>query len=584
MFTNAVAGGVLGALYVAVLIFQVNPHLPTVSFTALAWCGAVVAFYAPYLTFAMYFLILGWDLVAPLPLRPAWLSVRTLAWLGTVGAGAAAVVTWANLRVFSAVLSETAVLGMRAGAIATTTAAVLLGVIAILRYSFGRRGSRPVGVMLVVCVAGSIVVPLALRGPGETAVRLPPRAAGDTRASPRLFVARAALAPRVRVMALDGASLGFIRQRVGARQLPNFARVLDRGSAMDLATLTPTQAEAIWVAAATGKSAEKNGVRSNATYRVSDTDTDVANVLPRYVFAYALPEQGFVRATSPTSASIEARPMWDILAGYGVASGIAGWPLTYPAHAARGYVLSDKFDEAANSPLRLSDARAADPTTAADVARRIFDRWLAKPWQDLIPTLAGDRAEPPGLNRVRWDLAFEESAAALAEQFSPQFTAVRYEGLAELGHYGLFDAEPELFGEARGANARGSVLDQYYAYLDAEIGEAMRDLGPGDLLIVMSGFGMEPMSWIKRLRGRLLGAGGLTGTHEPAPDGFLLAYGTNVATGQLPRGSVVDLAPTILYYMGVDVGRDMDGFPRTDLFAATYLVDHPVRYVASHEH
>ena len=584
MFTNAVAGGVLVALYVAVLIFQVNPQLPTVSTTALAWFGAVVAFYAPYLTVALYFLILGWDLVAPLPLWPAWLSVRMLAWLGTVGAGGAAVLTWANLRVFSAVLSENAVQNMRAGAIATTAAAVLLGVIAILRYSLGRRGSPAAGVMLVVSVGLSILVPLALRGPGETAVRLPPRAVGDARTNPRLLVSRTAFGPRVRVLALDGASLGFIRQRVGANQLPNFARVLERGAAIDLATLTPTQAEPVWVAAATGKSAEKNGVRSNVTYRVRDTDTDAANVLPRYAFAYALPEQGFVRATTPTSASIAARPIWEILADYGVASGIAGWPLTYPAHAERGYVLSDKFDEAANSPMRLADARAADPTTAAEVARRTFDRWLARPWQQILPTLSGDGAEPPGLTRVRWDLAFEESAAALAEQFSPRFTAVRYEGLAELGHYGLIDAEPELFGEARRADARGSVLDQYYAYLDAEIGDAMHDLAPGDLLIVMSGFGMEPMSWIKRLRGRLLGAGNLTGTHEPAPDGFLLAYGTNVATGQLPRGSVVDLAPTVLYYMGVDVGRDMDGFPRTDLFAATYLVDHPVRYVASHEH
>jgi hypothetical protein len=543
----------------------------------------VIAFYAPYLTVLLYFLILGRDLVASLPLRPAWLSVRMLAWLGAVGAGAAAALTWANLRVFAAVLSEPAIARMRAGAVAPTAAAVLLGLIAILRYSFGRRGSRTVGVLLVVTLLLSIGVPIVLRGPGEPAVRLPRRDAAEPRTNPRLLVSRVAFAPRVRVLALDGASLGFIRQRVGAGQLPNFARMLDRGAAMDLATLTPTQAEPVWVAASTGKSAEKNGVRSKVTYRVSESDTDAADVLPRYCFAYSLLEQGFVRASEPTAASLNARPIWDILADYGVTSGIAGWPLTYPAHAARGYIVSDHFDEAASSPLRLADARAADPTTAVDVAREIFDRWLTRPWQDVLPALSADRPEPPGLNRVRWDQAYQETAAVLATQFSPRFTAVRYEGLAELGHRGLFDAEPELFGEARRADAEGSVLDQYYAYLDAEIGEAMHDLQSGDLLIVMSGFGMEPTSWWKRLRARALGAPAITGTHEPAPDGFLLAYGANVATGQFPRGSVADLAPTVLYYMGVDVGRDMDGFPRTDLFLATYLIEHPVRYVASHE-
>ena len=35
--------------------------------------------------------------------------------------------------------------------------------------------------------------------------------------------------------------------------------------------------------------------------------------------------------------------------------------------------------------------------------------------------------------------------------------------------------------------------------------------------------------------------------------------------------------------MGIPVGRDMDGFPRTDLFTSTWTLEHPVKYVASHE-
>jgi hypothetical protein len=35
--------------------------------------------------------------------------------------------------------------------------------------------------------------------------------------------------------------------------------------------------------------------------------------------------------------------------------------------------------------------------------------------------------------------------------------------------------------------------------------------------------------------------------------------------------------------MGVDVGRDMDGFARTDLFVASYVAEHPVKYVATHD-
>src|SRR5262245_16262171 len=120
MLTNAIAGGVLMAVYVAVLVFQLNPQLPVVSSTALAWLGALVAFYAPYLSVVFFFSMLGKDLLSTEPLRPAWLSVRILAWLGVVGAGAAAVLTWANLAAFSTILSDVAQERMRAGAYATT--------------------------------------------------------------------------------------------------------------------------------------------------------------------------------------------------------------------------------------------------------------------------------------------------------------------------------------------------------------------------------------------------------------------------------------------------------------------------------
>jgi hypothetical protein len=33
----------------------------------------------------------------------------------------------------------------------------------------------------------------------------------------------------------------------------------------------------------------------------------------------------------------------------------------------------------------------------------------------------------------------------------------------------------------------------------------------------------------------------------------------------------------------VPVGRDMDGFARTDLFVRSFALERPVKYIASHE-
>ncbi|MCC7007992.1 MAG: alkaline phosphatase family protein [Acidobacteria bacterium] len=583
MLTNAVAGGVLAATYLAALIFQVNPQLPLLSTTAVRWLGAVVAFYAPYLTVLLYFLMLGRDLLSLRPLRPAWLSVRVLAWLGAVMTAGAAALTWANLEIFRTVLSDEAVDRMRAGAWAVTACAAVLAGIVVLRYADRRRGGRPVTALLIAALCGSVAVPLWLRGPGETFVRVPRRSADESH--PALRAPRLPLtsAPSVRIIALDGASLGFIRQRVAIGQLPNFGRLLDRGAVVDLATITPTDAEPVWAAAATGKASGKNGIRSRAAYRVTPADPVAADVLPKYCFATALPEQGFVGQAPPTAASLVARPIWDILADYGLASGIAGWPVTYPARADRGYVLSEQFDEATGSPLRLADASAGDPTTAVDVARPVFDRWMSAPWDEVLPALAEGAMAPPGLEGVRWDRAYSDAASELAEQFAPRLTAVRYEGLAEVGRRYLREAQPELFGEPRRVDPQRSPLDQYYEYLDAEVGGALHRLAPGDLLLVVSGFGMEPAGPRARLVARLLGRRDDTGTNERAPAGFLLAYGTAVTHGQPRPGSILDLAPTVLYYMGAEVGRDMDGFARRDLFVSTFQLDHPVKYVATHE-
>ena len=94
---------------------------------------------------------------------------------------------------------------------------------------------------------------------------------------------------------------------------------------------------------------------------------------------------------------------------------------------------------------------------------------------------------------------------------------------------------------------------------------------------------MEPVSVTKRLFASIVGDPNLTGTHEGAPDGFILAYGTHVEPGRRMRGSVVDVAPTVLYYLGVPVARDVDGVARTDMFTVDFTETRPITFVPSYD-
>jgi hypothetical protein len=145
---------------------------------------------------------------------------------------------------------------------------------------------------------------------------------------------------------------------------------------------------------------------------------------------------------------------------------------------------------------------------------------------------------------------------------------------------------PSEFGDVSDSERQrlGAVLDHQYAVIDESIGRAMAALGPEDLLLVISGYGMEPLGPGKRLVERLIGDPEISGTHEAAPDGFLLAYGSAVASGrQQQRASVVDIVPTILYFLGLPIGRDMDGYARADLFQAGFTQDHPISFIPSYD-
>ena len=97
------------------------------------------------------------------------------------------------------------------------------------------------------------------------------------------------------------------------------------------------------------------------------------------------------------------------------------------------------------------------------------------------------------------------------------------------------------------------VVGQAYAYADELIGLLTRQADERCLVILVSDHGF--------VTGRRADSPNISGVHwNAAPPGVIVMAGAGIAPGtQLDRGSVVDLAPTILHAMGLPVARDMDG-------------------------
>jgi predicted AlkP superfamily phosphohydrolase/phosphomutase len=576
MLSNSVAAACVATAYVLVLVLNLNPALP-LDLASLASLAATFGlFYAVHLTVICYILLVLRQLLAREVFSPAWISVSVLVWLSAMASAAGAALMWRNLRTFALVLDETTAAALERSTLVLAATAVLCVVLGLFR----RRDPEARwawAFLLVLIIGGSVAAPLALRGPGTPLV-LEARPIDAP-----LEVTGVERSARVTVIAIDAASLDLITSATAEGRLPNFGRILDAGAVRHLATLHPTSAEAVWAAVATGKLPQKNGVRSTGLYQLADGGASV-QLLPDYCFAHGLERFGFLVEQPYTSATFRTRTLWSILSTDGFSVGVVGWPLTRPAPLVRGYLVSDTYHRLALMPSGIDDASAVYPPELQSDALAAMES-AASDVPSVVSASLFDEARLATPERT--DRIYDRIAQTLARARPAQVTLTRYQSLDPIGHYFLRYAMPSDFGDVTDEERRrlGGVLEHHYALVDEAIGRAMAAVGPNDLLLVVSGYGMEPLGLGKRLVERVIGDPDVSGTHEAAPDGFLMAYGGSVAKGRRlqARGSVVDVVPTILYFLGLPIGRDMDGYARTDLFQRSFTDERPITFIPTYD-
>jgi predicted AlkP superfamily phosphohydrolase/phosphomutase len=582
MFSNAVIAGVAGAAYLSVLVLQLNPRVPLFPTELGPLVVTLMLSYGLNLAVLFYALIVLRQLVAAKVVSPGWISLRLLSWLFTGAAAGAAALMWLNLRAFGPMLDPETVRRMAAGAGALTGCALVFLAIALVHYSFGRPASLIGASLLSLTALASLALPITARGPGVQAPLESRALAVDVGFSV------ATSGPRVVMILLDGASLDFISAAAVEGRLPNFGKILDGGAAMHLATLRPVQPNPVWTSVATGKLPFKTGIRSTARYRVWLAEESL-ELLPDFCFSQGLVRFGFVTEQRLTSAAVRARPLWSILSGLGISVGVVGWPLTHPAQPVRGYLVTDEFHKQDTLSADPDDPSAVYPAELLNTARLAAASRagadMEQPADEVAPAAPTLTPQIAAGQVLAADRLYERVDRALEASSPVRVAAVRYRLLDEAGHYYLRYAMPWAFGDVTDEERRryGNVLESCYAVVDAVVGRAIASLEPGSLLLVVSGFGMEPQSMEKRLLQRAIGDRELSGTHEGAPDGFMLAYGTTVAAGRRTRASVVDVTPTVLYFLGLPVARDMDGFARADLFKPEFTETHPVTFIPTYE-
>lgn len=395
----------------------------------------------------------------------------------------------------------------------------------------------------------------------------------------------------VLLVALDGLEWSVVIDMLREGRLPNIAARIRAGSFGELETMHPSLSPAIWASVATGVKPREHGIH------------------------------GFVKSGNGgprlyTSRDRRTKALWNIASDHGLRSGVVGWWNTFPVEPLAGVMVaqsntSPKDRDEHGGILKGSLQQGVDhQVEPADLAPKVFG--LADEVDRNLDTTLGRifrRPAPTGTDAMarmwqesRWslraDLEYERiSLDLLAGKDAFDLFLVYFGGTDVLAHRFWRWAHPDEYSpppDAKSVEAYGSILTDYYAYVDEAVGRLVAAAPPEAVVILMSDHGMRPANRRQRFDPSAEGRPPRSGSHGKSDALFIVsgpgirraAPGVETASlrsQDIPRlGRIFDVAPTVLALLGLPVGADMEGEAMTHVLEPALLAARPLREVATH--
>ncbi len=318
------------------------------------------------------------------------------------------------------------------------------------------------------------------------------------------------------------------------------------------------------------------------------------SLLPHGLYLRSLERAGLIHRAAMSSSQRRSQTFWSILNSFGVRSGLVRWWGTYPAESIDGFIVTELFHRQVREGFAPPLPNLTHPPELFESLKEfvvtpeeIGDAQLAR-FIDESEPVPGDTLDwEPVLRRraLADDATYQRIGRMLRDRYDPQVYGIYFFGLDVVGHTFMRYHNPDAFGDVSPAELRkyGRVVNAYYNQLDTIVGEHLQSMLPNEILVVLSGHGIEPLSVTRRIIETFKGNTHLSGYHQQGPDGMVLFYGRGIEPGAKIQGaSVVDITPTLLYLMGLPLGQDMDGRLLTDILEESLVRSQPVAFISSY--
>jgi hypothetical protein len=369
---------------------------------------------------------------------------------------------------------------------------------------------------------------------------------------------------------VPGLSLDVLLPLAEGEDLPLFARAIRQGAYGRLEAVGGVSPLAGQAALATGTLPWRSGVRSGLRF----SPPRLLGLPGIDLLPFGLGADGGRHPIPPLGQGRRQPLLWEIAGAAGLGGGAVGWPaadgeggpgpeVSVPAGAFAG--------GAPTVPPDLADRIGLFAPAPAEVDAALRRALGAEASLVLSAAVRGDG----------WRLAL---AGALARERALPLVAIHLPGFAEVAatSFGGFAASRLGGSRNREAVAAGHQLATYLRWFDGALEAIWRTLPPPRVLAVTASHSITQRPFAEGL-GLLRGRPLVSGRLSLASDGVLVLFGDDVAAGTYLAGArVVDVAPTLLYGLGLPAARDFDGRVLTAAFEERRLAASPLSFVESY--
>jgi predicted AlkP superfamily phosphohydrolase/phosphomutase len=367
--------------------------------------------------------------------------------------------------------------------------------------------------------------------------------------------------PRVIVLGVNGMELDIIRPLLLKGQMPNLARVIDKGAYGKLRTVSAPNCPRVYSTVFTSTDPEEHGVT------------------------------GFViGGITANTNMLKEEPIWSMLSKSGITVGMANVPATFPVMSVNGYMISGMLTRGKNCEdgvlcaPKLSEVMGGDavyPRSLKDeLLKNVGDFYIDCERMPAAADLKGHEAEMIDKWLTRVQVIRDQQTKLfdyLLTEHPTDFTFLVQSCEDRTGHW-LYPIAPYNVGYNPSINSiRQDAFPNQYIAFDKVLGSVLKHVDANTYLFVISDHGIKPLREFEEKDPHAHTDHEKTtpviAKHDFADGddvpGSFFAMGPGIKHELRLMGlgaSVYDIAPTILHIYGLEQSKQMHGRVLTEIF------------------